>query len=151
MSDQAVAWRLYYGDGSTFDSTMGSWQDAPPRNVQALVTPEPLVGSERDTPLFGRSFYIWWPGAEKPWSVDWAGLLDYLLEVGAITDEQPLVEVSFAHLVRHGVKFGRSIGNRAFREIMEQVNADADGAFPRKSAFLFGEAPSEGPTPPLED
>lgn len=29
-------WRLYYGDGATYDSTRGSWEDAPATNVQVL-------------------------------------------------------------------------------------------------------------------
>lgn len=31
------AWRIYYADGSTFDSTMGKWADAPPFGVQCVV------------------------------------------------------------------------------------------------------------------
>jgi hypothetical protein len=31
------SWRVYYADGSTFDSTMGSWAEAPPFGVQAVV------------------------------------------------------------------------------------------------------------------
>lgn len=30
-------WRLYYGDGSTFDSADGSWDEAPVGNVQVLM------------------------------------------------------------------------------------------------------------------
>jgi hypothetical protein len=30
-------WRLYYGDGSTFDSWEGSWEEAPSDNVQILM------------------------------------------------------------------------------------------------------------------
>lgn len=31
------AWRIYYADGSTFDSTQGQWADAPPFGVQCVV------------------------------------------------------------------------------------------------------------------
>ena len=31
------SWRIYYADGSTFDSTMGTWADAPPFGVQCVV------------------------------------------------------------------------------------------------------------------
>lgn len=30
-------WRIYYADCSTFDSTQGSWAEAPPFGVQAIV------------------------------------------------------------------------------------------------------------------
>lgn len=31
------SWRLYYADGSTFDSSDGRWEDAPSSGVQALM------------------------------------------------------------------------------------------------------------------
>lgn len=31
------SWRVYYADGSTFDSTMGAWAEAPPFGVQCVV------------------------------------------------------------------------------------------------------------------
>lgn len=31
------SWRIFYADGSTFDSTMGTWAEAPPFGVQAVV------------------------------------------------------------------------------------------------------------------
>ena len=31
------AWRIYYADGSTFDSGQGEWADAPPFGVQCVV------------------------------------------------------------------------------------------------------------------
>jgi len=31
------SWRIYYADGSTFDSTQGSWADAPAFGVQCVV------------------------------------------------------------------------------------------------------------------
>lgn len=31
------AWRIFYADGSSFDSTMGTWAEAPPFGVQAVV------------------------------------------------------------------------------------------------------------------
>lgn len=30
-------WRIYYGDGSTFDSSQGSWTDAPDEDVQIVM------------------------------------------------------------------------------------------------------------------
>lgn len=31
------SWRIYYADGSTFDSTRGRWADAPPFGVECIV------------------------------------------------------------------------------------------------------------------
>ena len=31
------AWRIYYADGSVFDSTMGTWAEAPPFGAQCVV------------------------------------------------------------------------------------------------------------------
>jgi hypothetical protein len=31
------SWRVFYADGSTFDSTQGSWADAPPFGVVCVV------------------------------------------------------------------------------------------------------------------
>jgi hypothetical protein len=31
------SWRIFYADGSTFDSTMGTWAEAPPFGVQCVV------------------------------------------------------------------------------------------------------------------
>lgn len=31
------AWRVFYADGSTYDSTMGTWAQAPPFGVQCVV------------------------------------------------------------------------------------------------------------------
>jgi hypothetical protein len=37
MMLEIKAWRIYYADGSTFDSTMGRWADAPAFGVQCVV------------------------------------------------------------------------------------------------------------------
>jgi hypothetical protein len=31
------AWRVFYADGSTFDSTQGTWAEGPPFGVQCVV------------------------------------------------------------------------------------------------------------------
>lgn len=37
MQLPVIGWRITYGDGSTFTSDNGSWDDAPGKNVQILV------------------------------------------------------------------------------------------------------------------
>lgn len=53
------AWRIYYADGSTFDSKQGSWADAPPFGVQCIVwyhvDPFKTVQMEAND----ESIYVW--------------------------------------------------------------------------------------------
>lgn len=139
MEERRPAWRLYYGDGSTFSDLDGSWGEAPWRDVQALNTLDPDLGREVDIPRYGRNFYLWAPWAEKPWAVDWAGLMDFLLEVEAIDDATTLAEVRLQTLADHGVKLGRSINNHEFRDVLAAAISDPD--FPTKSAFGSDEIP----------
>jgi hypothetical protein len=37
-------WRIYYGDGSTFSSDDGAWEDAPGWDVQVILFRDPIVG-----------------------------------------------------------------------------------------------------------
>ena len=40
-----LAWRIYYGDGSTFSSADGAPSDAPSTNVQAIaLEADPTIG-----------------------------------------------------------------------------------------------------------
>ena len=32
-----IGWRIYYGDGTTFDDRTGRWEDAPDHNVQVVM------------------------------------------------------------------------------------------------------------------
>ena len=47
-------WRIYYADGSTFDSNDGTWDDAPVDGVQAVVVRHETIGRVVFT---GREFY----------------------------------------------------------------------------------------------
>lgn len=40
-----VGWKIWYGDGSVFSSSMGRWEDAPNENVQCII-----IYQEIDTP-----------------------------------------------------------------------------------------------------
>ena len=114
-------WVIYYTDGSSFSSEDGSWADAPARGVVGVVGPNRDVGVELMT---GTDFYLWWPGAAGPWSVDKAGLWDFLYEVGSPLAGRPLDNQHFDQLVELGVKFGRSMDTRAFQNRVEAILAD---------------------------
>lgn len=129
-----ISWRIYYGDDETFDSGRGPWLVAPAWNVQVLATPDEFVGRELD---HGKGFYLWWPAASKPWGVDAVGLYDYLWHIRHPEAGKPLSMVNFNSLIEVGVKFGRSIDNARFRQIMEQANQDP--VFPKKSGMSIHE------------
>ena len=114
-------WVVHYTDGSSFSSFDGFWADAPARGVVGVVGPNRDVGVELMT---GMDFYLWWPGAEGPWSVDKAGLWDFLYEVRSPLAGLPLGNEHFDQLVELGVKFGRSMDTRAFHERVRAILND---------------------------
>lgn len=133
-------WKLYYGDGSTFSDSDGSWEDAPARNVQALVTDHKDVGYEVNEGSSGwLQNYIWWPGEAAPWGADEYGTMDYLVEVGALELGEPMNSLSLQEIMDAGVKIGRTINTSRFMEIYrEAIN---DDYFPPKSARARKERP----------
>lgn len=110
MSDPE--WRVYYGDGSTYDDTDGPPHLAPKRGVQAIVRTHPRVGF---LVLEGHDYY--WYGRGEWFGGDRFGLFDYLSRSG-----------------RKVVLFGRSIRRDEYESIVEDARNDDD--FPRKSASL---------------
>ena len=128
-SPSRLLWRLYYAD-STWD---GDWASAPARGVQALVTPDPDAGRV----VMTNDFYLWWPGQEYPWSADAWGLMDYLLEIGALLPSERLSDVPYSVLRGCGVKLGRSLPRPEYQAVFSRAANDPD--FPRKSARVKGE------------
>ena len=114
------AWKIYYGDGTTYGSADGQPEDAPCRDVQLIVA---MVDGRRvilhgGGPVLERTAggpgalgYYWFEHNE--WYIgDYVGMLDYLMEPGHKT-----------------VKFGRSIPTERFHAIVHRAQADTD--FPR--------------------
>ena len=107
----ALAWRVYYGDGTTFSSEDGGPADAPGRNVQVIVQADERVGR---CLLSQHDYYVWrgeWIG------VDLFGLFDYLVDTGWAR-----------------VLCGRMIPHKAFRDAYQAAKADPD--FPPRSGKL---------------
>lgn len=112
-----INWRIYYGDGSTFDSTNGGPASAPCLNVQIIVEPDPKVGRR----MLHAHDYYWW--GEKWWvGGDLFGLWDHMSQPGAKI-----------------VKFGRTLPIVDFDSLYQR--AKIDGAFARKSGQLRTERP----------
>ena len=128
------SWVVHYTDGRTFCSLEGDWIEAPPRGVIAVAASEPDVGVEV---MSGTDYYLWWPGAEGPWSVDRAGLWDFLYEVGCDLAGLRLDNEHFDQLAGLGVKFGRSMDTRAFQLRLREILADP--RLPPKSALSVRE------------
>lgn len=100
---EVLNWRVYYPDGSTFDSTQGGPEDAPALGVQATVCSlegVPITNTRAD-------FYWWepfgWVGG------DIFGLMQYLQEPGW-----------------KRVLFGRTITNARHDEIIAKASHDKD-------------------------
>jgi hypothetical protein len=121
-------WKIYYTD-SEFSSDDGSWFEAPARGVIAVTAASDLTGREI---MQGTNFYVWWPGATYPWSIDDAGLWDFLYEVKSPRAGQPLQNEHFDELASLGVKFGRSMDTNKYRARLLEIENDPD--FPPQSA-----------------
>ncbi len=100
-------WRIYYGDGETYD---GDPESAPAMNVQAIVQTNDEVGREI---LSKYDFYIF--RDDKWMGVDWFGLVDQLMDLGIL-------------------KTGRTMRREEFTEVYRRAKDDPD--FPTKSARL---------------
>lgn len=113
-----IRWRVYYDDGSTFDSSMGEPHEAPGLGVQVIVQTDPRVGRVLLTRF---DWYYYRYDLDEWWASDYFGLLDQLTHdttrsVGA-------------------VRAGRNAA--AYDEILLRAVHDPD--LPPKSGRLVGE------------
>lgn len=110
-------WRVYYEDGSMFDNTMGSPEDAPSYGIICIVQADETVGRlimHLWDWYFYRDDYAQW------WGSDVWGLHDQLLS------NKPL----------RAVKLGRNADSRVYQEILSAAMDDED--FPVKSGNRRG-------------
>ena len=114
-------WRIYYDDGSTFDSSQGEPEDAPGFGIALIVAQNSQVGRV----LLQGFDFVYWNGTN--WAgCDFFGLVDRL-----------------AHrLPTRAVSVGRMIETHIWGEIYERAKADPD--FPRKSGKIPHEHPRGG-------
>lgn len=121
-----IDWRIYYGDGTTFDSSMGGPEDAPSDNVVCIAYDEkdntrpeyigrPVI-SGSDWYLYRKDIACWW-------RVDVFGVMDqvkhHLECVGAVVQ-------------------GRYIPDKTFRELLDRARTEP--GLPRKSAKRTSES-----------
>jgi hypothetical protein len=99
-----MRWRIYYGDGTTYDDSQGPAWDAPARNVQAIVVSDPDHGWY----ILRADDFYWYLADEDRWySGDRFGMYDYLLDPGA-----------------KRILFGRSIPNAEYARILDRAMGD---------------------------
>jgi hypothetical protein len=103
-----LQWRIYYADGTTFDSNQGLPQDAPSIGVIAI---KHFIENEWRISAF-RDYYIWEMGNEW-WSADAPGFWQYMFKPGFKV-----------------VKFGTNIKDEPFENIMALARQDTDGGMP---------------------
>lgn len=107
-------WRIYYGDGSTYD---GEPFAAPSLNVQAIAQLDDEVGRHV---IAGFDFYWYEPSEDKWWGGEAFGLWDYLSRPGV-----------------RKVIFARTLLNEDYRAVFKRACEDPD--FPVKSAMRTDE------------
>lgn len=104
-----VQWRIYYTDGSMFDSTMGAPEDAPGWGVAAISQQNPETGRAG---VAGVDFY-WWESDVGFWSGgDMIGFVEQF--------------AAFPRF-RGSLKVGRTIARHAdWRALKERIITDPD-------------------------
>lgn len=105
-------WRLYYGDGTTFDSTQGSWEDAPATNVQVLS-----VYYEETYRIFDQSRWQIRPRRSLYHTYDY-----FFKAPGDVfgCTQAPNIPADAS------VKLGLLINDRTFQDIYNRANLDVD-------------------------
>lgn len=113
-------WRIYYADGSTFDSNMGSPEDAPSYGILCIVFSDEDHGR---LVMQGWDWYFYHDEEKNWWGADIHGLLDQMLH----------------NLPVRALKQGRNSPARVWRETLHRATNDPD--FPPKSATCRRERP----------
>lgn len=139
-----MKWRIYFGDGSTFDSSLGVPEDAPTWDVQAIV--QPHIESGR----YIICLYDYYVYREGRWfGVDNVGAIDYLLHYIKLGRQNPdgtfsirNKKISSLDFILYGadkghIKIGRMLRKDKFLEIHR--NADNDPDFPKRTAYRSNE------------
>lgn len=104
-----MEWIIFYGDGTTFDSTQGNPEDAERYDICCIVLPDPDCGRMI---LYGWDWYMFKDGAESEWSGhDIHGLVDQLLHdqkrlIRAVAQGRCYATVRFKDIYRRAVSYG---------------------------------------------
>lgn len=103
----SVLWRIYYADGSTFDSTMGDAHEAPSEFFTCAVGYD---DKDKRYIMHGWNYYRWDKDSTQWWGMDDQGLKTRLRHNGEI----------------YAYKEGYTITTAKFNEIMGRAHKDPD-------------------------
>lgn len=120
-------WRIFYADGSTFDSAQGAPEDTPGHGVEVIVQPDPTpgVGNVGYICLAGYDWYAWHT-VDK----EWFGVAGDTSIWDLILHREPIV----------GICMGRRVSRARYHELLGEAAAWAkEQGLPAKSALQVGE------------
>lgn len=103
----SLKWRIWYADGTHFDSSMGEPEDAPFDNVVCITTDDPEHYGPGRYIHKGMDYYVWDEDYNRWVGVDEIGLIMWLIRTGK-------------------VKFGRMIPGGKYRDIIYRACHDKD-------------------------
>ena len=101
-------WRIYYGDGSTFDSDMGAPADAPPVGVICICQRD-LTPPHQPEVVKGDNYYYWSP------AMQWQG-----------SCRDGVIDRSLEREPTEALKQGRRLSRVDYAAIMNAAYADPD-------------------------
>lgn len=122
-------WRIYYANGSTFDSGAGFPEDAPADGVVCIVYPDDQTGR---VVMHGWDWYWFHETSKQWWGCQLSALLSLLKRSGHEGLDGALVPI-------RAVKEGMTVSNGDWKLIMQKAKDDPD--FLVKSASLKHENP----------
>lgn len=104
-----IDWRIYYDDGTNFDSSMGTIEDAPALGVILIWQRNNDDEHHPTERVVGLDWYWWRPDLNRWLGGDIHGYLDQAMHLRAI-----------------GLKMGRNMRNKHYFDLLETVNRDPD-------------------------
>lgn len=117
-------WKIWYDDGTTFDSSQGLPSESPVAGVICIVYPDEEIGRQ----IMHRWDNYYWHPIECQW---WGA------------DDWGIKERTIYNLPMESVRTGRSVSNKEYRTIMGMADKDPD--FPPRSGKRSSESPRPAP------
>lgn len=102
--------RIYYDDSAVY---AGDPYKAPALGVLVIVEKDPDSGRRL---VSAKDYYVWDEKESRWWSVDYIGMIDYLIQPG-----------------KKRVLFGRTVESKKWYEVMRIANEDPD--FPIRTCW----------------
>lgn len=122
-------WIIFYGDGSTFDSTQGEPADAPTYDICCMAVPDQDVGR---IVLYGWDWYIYKEGKYPEWSGhDIHGFIDQLLhnfkDIRAVVQGRCYATRQFKDIYQRAVEYGNLMVKNGWKKDEKALRAILEG------------------------